>query len=94
MRRDVRLNVGTRSASRKTSRAERLLWLEREDDRMSRALHALTRERQAYHEEARSLRMALTAEDRALYDALRSMRAPGERRAREMAACARQGSEA
>lgn len=63
----------TRLASRKTSRAEWLLWLERQDDRISCVLHELTRKRQRYQEEARSLRMALTAEDRGLYDALRSM---------------------
>jgi hypothetical protein len=47
--------------------------LEREDDRISRVLHELTRKRQRYQEQARSLRMALTAEDRAPYDTLRSM---------------------
>lgn len=89
------MNVATRrSAGRKTSRAEWLLWLEREDDRISRVLHALTRKRQVYQEEARSLRMALTAEDRALYDALRSMSPPVERRAGAMTRSARQGSEA
>lgn len=88
------MHAATRSASRKTSRAEWLLWLEREDDRISRVLHALTRKRQAYQEEARSRRMALTAEDRALYDALRSMRPPVERRAGAMARGASQRSEA
>ena len=67
------MRATTPPASRKTSRAEWLRWLEREDDRISRVLHELTTKRQRYQEEARSLRMALTAEDRALYDALRSM---------------------
>lgn len=62
-------------SSRKVSRAERLLWLEGEDARMSRALHELTRKRQQGQQEARSLRVALSVEDRALYDTLRSMRA-------------------
>lgn len=62
-------------ASRKASRAERLLWLEREDARISRALHELTRKRQRYQQEARSLRVGLSADGRALYDTLRSMRA-------------------
>lgn len=79
---------------RKTSRAEWLLWLECEDDRLSRKLHELTRERQRYQEEARSLRMALTAEDRALYDTLRSMRAVVERRADGIAGCAKRRSDA
>ena len=75
----VRRGDGAKAAappvSRKTSRAEWLLWLEHEDERISQALHDLTWKRQQYREEARSLRTALTAEDRALYDTLRSMRA-------------------
>ena len=67
-------------AKRRASRAERLSWLESEDARISRALHELTRKRQQYQQEARTLRVALTAEDRALYDALRSMRATDGRR--------------
>lgn len=94
MRRGDRVDAATPRASRKTSRAEWLLWLEREDDRISRVLHELTRKRRRYQEQARSLRMALTAEDVALYDALRSMSATVERRADRTAGWAKQRSEA
>lgn len=73
MRRGDRMNAAILPASRKTSRAERLLWLEHEEEHISQVLHELTWKRQRYQEEARSLRMALTVEDRGLYDALRSM---------------------
>jgi hypothetical protein len=59
---------------RRVSPAERLVYLEREDERISRALHRLTRLREQYKGEALRLRVSFTSEDRALYDALRSMR--------------------
>lgn len=92
MRRGDRMNAAIPSASRKTSRAEWLLWLEHKDDRISCVLHELTRKRQRYQEQARSLRMALTAEDRALYDTLRSMTTAVERRADGIAGRAKQRS--
>ena len=53
------------------SLAERLLWLEREDEHLSKTLHAMTRLRGRYQEETRLTRMTLTAEDRARYEKLK-----------------------
>ncbi len=64
----------TSRRSCRLSLAERLLWLEDRNDRISRMLHEFTALRVTYQEEARRLRVSLTAQDRALYDALESMR--------------------
>lgn len=53
------------------SQAERLLWLEREDEHLSKTLHVMTRLRVRYQEEARFARITLSAEDRARYERLK-----------------------
>src|SRR3989337_890725 len=49
---------------RPRSPADRLLWLEREDGRLSKTLHRLTVLRACYQQETRGLRLSFTAEDR------------------------------
>lgn len=56
------------------SPAERLRWLEYQDERLSKELHRLTRRRAEYKDEALRLRVSLTSQERALYEALRGIR--------------------
>ena len=65
-----------------TSPADRLLWLEREDARLSKTLHRLTLLRARYQEETRELRLSFTAEDRKKYEQLKAVK-PAEPQLRD-----------
>jgi len=64
------------------SPAERMLWLEREDTRLSKTLHRLTLLRARYQEEARQLRCSFTVEDRKKYEGLKTVK-PAETQIRD-----------
>jgi hypothetical protein len=64
------------------SPADRLLWLEREDARLSKTLHRLTVLRVRYQEETRELRLSFTAEDRKKYERLKAVK-PAEPQLRD-----------